>query len=269
MIEKIIDFLQDHPKSTIGDICDGLKVGKNDVELEIASLFKEKYLLKSVRIEKKSTGGSISYEAFSLAPKGFELYNSIQTKLKSSKANQSDNHKEQKKIFLSHSYEDKKLAEFIIEKLILPHFALDKKQDIFFTSKRITGIRPALNWRNKIKSGIIDCKIFIALITPNFKKSEMCLGELGAAWVLNKQIYPLILRPISTSNFSTIISELQAEDISYKENIVSFIDSLAIDLKNFYNIDRNSIPYETNISLFQKSLRGHLRRNPFSNKKNV
>jgi len=102
---------------------------------------------------------------------------------------------DKKKIFLSHAYEDRKIADRIIDKILVPVFELDKRVDIFYTSKRETGIRSSLHWRNKIKSSLINCEIFIALITTNYKQSEMCLGEIGAAWVQKKNLFN-----ISTSN---------------------------------------------------------------------
>lgn len=170
---------------------------------------------------------------------------------------------DKKKVFLSHAYEDRKIADRIIDKILVPIFELDKRADIFYTSKRETGIRSSLNWRNKIKSSLIDCEIFIALITTNSKQSEMCLGEIGAAWVQNKKMYSIFLPPITYKNFSTILSENQADDLLKREEVESFIESLSIDLKQIFKINqREEVDIRKIINNFLRSIKQFLRKNP-------
>ena len=38
------------------------------------------------------------------------------------------------------------------------------------------------------------------LITPNYKESEVCLCEMGAAWVTSSKVFPFIVDPISYSD---------------------------------------------------------------------
>ena len=168
-----------------------------------------------------------------------------------------------KKIFLSHSYQDKEIATKIVEKLLVPIFTINKQADIFFTSKRETGIESSINWRNRIKTNLQDCDIFIALITANFKDSEMCLGEIGAAWVLNKKIYPLIIPPIKYENFSPVIAELQADLLLNREDIESFINSLKEQLKNLFGINiQPNVDINKCITAFLKSTKEYLQKNP-------
>lgn len=168
-----------------------------------------------------------------------------------------------KKIFLSHSYPDRKIADKIIDKVILPIFNINKQQDIFYTSNRETGIRSGVDWKNKIKTNLRDCDVFIALITANYKKSEMCIGELGAAWVQDKNVLILILPPIKYENSSVVFSELQADILINRENIKSFVDSLSISLKQIYDIDLNQdIDIDEYIFKFIRSVKQYLRKNP-------
>jgi hypothetical protein len=168
-----------------------------------------------------------------------------------------------KKIFISHAYKDKGIATRIVDKIIIPLFSVDKQSDIFFTSRRNTGIKSSANWRNKIKQELIDCEIFISLITPNYKKSEMCVGEVGAAWVQNKVIYSLILPPIKYENFSIILSDLQADILIKREDVKAFIESIADDLNRLYNVEfRENIDKEKQITSFLKSIKQYLHKNP-------
>jgi hypothetical protein len=48
-----------------------------------------------------------------------------------------------------------------------------------------------------------------------------------------------------------------------KGDIQSFIESLGIELKKFYNIEKKEVDIEKNILSFQKAFRSELRKNPF------
>ncbi len=173
-----------------------------------------------------------------------------------------------KKIFISHSYADKKLADRIIDKILVPVFQLNKSNDIFYTSKRESGISSRSNWKESIKSNLKDCSIFIAIITSNFKKSEMCLGEIGAAWVLNKRIYTLILPPIEYETFSVMLSEFQSDKLLNNSDIKSFITTIALDLQSISNIEiQEGIDIEKLVLAFTKSIRSYIRKNPISSDK--
>jgi hypothetical protein len=167
-----------------------------------------------------------------------------------------------KKIFLSHAKLDREIANRIIDKLIVPIFNMDKQRDVFYTSRRATGIRSNTNWKDNIKENLTECKIFIPLITINFKNSEMCLSELGAAWALNKDIYPLLLPPINYDNFGVVISELQADNLMSREDIKMLIKTLAVDIKKHYDINLAENNTDSHITKFLKSMRSYRRRNP-------
>ena len=253
MIDKIIAFLFKNSNITNSELCEGLKVRTEDVSADIRSLYQDGYIKMGRKEVKKPTGNSVSVPVYRLGAKGSEYYHTVIEKshtLNTLESNQAPD-ENSKKIFISHAFSAKSIANKLIDKIIVPNFSLTKDQDIFFTSNRQMGIRSSLNWRNKIKNSLKECQIFIAIITPDFKISEMCLGEIGAAWILNKSIHPLIVPPVELSNFNTVISELQAEDLSNKNNIHAFINSLGIDLLNHYQINRiQNVDIETQTQSF-------------------
>lgn len=165
-----------------------------------------------------------------------------------------------KKIFLSHAYVDRKIAERIVDKLLVETLHISKS-DIFFTSKRDTGIPSSVAWRDHIKTELKSCPIFIALITPNYHKSQMCLAEIGAAWALDKTIYSTYLSPITVHNFSVVIGERQADNLRNKDEVNSFINTLATNIDKVFNTEISRTEFEKGIIKFDKSLRGYLKRN--------
>jgi len=254
MIFQILTYVNNNPECKLDEIASGLNVSIKDIRDDIASMLNKQFLRKKKKTEKNQHGGLTNHQLFSIEPKGLNfLHNSttIQKKKMSTI-----------KIFISHAYDDRKIAEKIIEKLLVPIFSLSKKDDIFFTSNRKTGIRSSLNWRNKIKSSLIESEIFIALISPNFKKSEMCMNELGAAWISEKKIYPLIVPPVTFNDFSVVIAELQADNILEKEDVFSFMESLKSDLSSLYQVKSDFNDIENQIKKFFISLKSFLRKNP-------
>ncbi len=165
-----------------------------------------------------------------------------------------------KRVFVSHAYIDRKIAERIVNNLLVETIEIPKTQ-IFFTSKRDTGIPSRVAWRDHIKEEIRSCQLFIALITPNYHDSEMCQAELGAAWVLDKAIFSVYLPPISTKNFSVVIGERQADNLRKKEEVKSFISTLQKDYNTLFNDSISNFDIDEGIKKFHKSLRSYLRRN--------
>lgn len=261
MNRKILAYLKNNPNSRLQDISNHLGITTVECKKALSYLIHGKYILRKTRLSKNNDGKTSKFLAYQLSPKGNRV---LTIQLKKDDKNLMGQHESEdtKKIFLSHAYLDRKIADRIINKLILPNFTLDKK-DIFYTSNREMGISVSLNWRNKIKTQIKECKIYLALITTNFQESEMCLNELGAAWALDKTIYPLILPPVNYNNFSLLISDLQALDISKAVNIKSLLNSLQIDLIKIYKLGlRSDANMDDDIAKFGKSLRQFLRKNP-------
>lgn len=164
-----------------------------------------------------------------------------------------------KRVFVSHAYVDRKIAEKLVDKLLVETLGIEKDQ-IFFTSKRDTGIPSKVAWRDHIKQEIRSSKIFIALITPNYHDSQMCQAEMGAAWVLEKDIFSLYLPPISTKNFSAVIGERQADNLRINEEVTSFIKTLQKDYEKHFSEVKGNAEIEVGIKKFQRALRSILRK---------
>jgi len=165
-----------------------------------------------------------------------------------------------KKFFISHSKEDRNLADRVIRKLLMPIFQI-KETDFFYTSNEETGIKVSEKWLNVIKNSINECEFFLPIISQNFKESEMCLYELGAAWGLNKKILPIIVEPLKFTNSSIITQELQQAKINQKASIKSLVRFLS-NLSNEYPyLEHNEgVNNDEIIIKFLKSVKGYNRR---------
>lgn len=95
------------------------------------------------------------------------------------------------KIFISHSSEDKKYGEAIVD--LLRGLGLKRRQ-IIFTSNDNYGIPLNVNIFDYLKEQINDGVHMIYLLSDNYYNSVACLNEMGAAWIVQNQ-YTVIGTP--------------------------------------------------------------------------
>ena len=98
-----------------------------------------------------------------------------------------------KKIFISHSTKDVELIEKFLDFLEIAMGI--SREEVYCTSIAGT-ISTGQKFIDNIENNIKSAKIVIFIITPQYLKSKFCLAEMGAAWVLNQKIYPLIFNPL-------------------------------------------------------------------------
>lgn len=121
----------------------------------------------------------------------------------------------EKKIFISHSSKDNLIGQEIINLLQLIGINHEK---IFYTSSAGYGIPLGENWVQTLKREISGGSFVITLLTENYFQSEICLCELGAAWVLSKKHIPILVPPLSFKEVNEIISTSQGFDITNSVN---------------------------------------------------
>lgn len=108
----------------------------------------------------------------------------------------------EKKIFISHSSLDTEIGEKFVDLLIeigIP------KEIIFFSSRYHTGVEIGHDFHKEIKEHLRTCEIVMFLLTKNFYNSPACLNEMGAAWVLDKNIYPILIGNLNHSDMKGFI----------------------------------------------------------------
>lgn len=229
-------------------------VKKSTGSLEVRQFFENTFGITNkekkarLSIEKLVEDGYAKYAPNSnnyllLTPKGAEFKGYNKTRLKS---------KTEKRIFLSHTTPDKAIANQLIK--LFEKIGISKN-DIFYTARRVTGIRSGKVWRDQLKEQLKSTEIFISLISEDYQQSEVCICEMGGAWVLDKLIHVVYKPPISTANFSTILSGLQANNYRSREEIQSFIEQLSDDYLELYDIELNLNELDTAIDRYLSAMR--------------
>lgn len=100
------------------------------------------------------------------------------------------------KIFISHSSDDKSIVD-LFKNLILNAGLGILDGDIAYTSAPETGVPIGGNIPQYIKENIADSDFVFFMISENYRKSEVCLNEMGAAWALDKKAKPFLLHDVS------------------------------------------------------------------------
>ena len=96
------------------------------------------------------------------------------------------------KVFISHSSKDKDII-LLFKDIILKAGIGLSDDEIFFTSSPETGVPVGGNIPEYIKQKLKDCDCAFLMISENYKDSEICLNEMGAAMVLGKRLIPIVL----------------------------------------------------------------------------
>ncbi|RYX84639.1 toll/interleukin-1 receptor domain-containing protein [bacterium] len=126
-------------------------------------------------------------------------------------------------IFISHSSKDEGIITPFVEKILNVGLEISRNK-IFYTSNKDTGIKSGDDFKKSIKENISNATAVIQIITSNYKQSEVCLNEMGAAWVLSDNVIPFILEPVNFKEVGFIHNTTQLLKLNSEEDLFQFHD---------------------------------------------
>lgn len=135
-------------------------------------------------------------------------------------------------IFISHSSKDKALVEQFVDEILQLGLGIANDR-ILCTSIEEMGIPNGTKMREWIQEKIANCSVAFLMISPNYKKSEICLNEMGAVWALEKDVKILLLPGVDYGNFGWLEEIRQAGHVENE----SVLDQLYDDLKTEFGSD--------------------------------
>lgn len=94
-------------------------------------------------------------------------------------------------IFISHAIADKPVIDDLFD--LLQTGCDLRREEIFCSSVEGAGIETGADFLKWIQEHLEKSKIAILFLTPNYYASKFCLAEMGAAWSLNKDIFPILV----------------------------------------------------------------------------
>lgn len=129
------------------------------------------------------------------------------------------------KLFISHSHEDKYLADALIE-FITNGVGVDPSI-VFCSSSPGRGVPLGFNFNEYISNELKNEEVHvIALITNNYFNSKYCLYELGASWGLTRRIIPVLGLRMKYAIMDGFLASTEAASVSKEEDIHGLVDYL-------------------------------------------
>jgi hypothetical protein len=200
------------------------------------------------------------YPIFKVLIKKIESGEAMKLKKKSAKAEVVEI-EEGKTIFISHATKDKEIIDAFVD--IILHGGLSVSIDkIFCVSTDGTKIKSGADWRDSINESLLSAKINFLIITPNYKESEVCLNEMGAAWVTSATVIPLIINPINYRSVGLIQEPNQVEKL-LDENSLDRIRDIVQEKLEIPNTLIKSDRWTVKKKEFLFRVRKHLSSTPF------
>lgn len=127
----------------------------------------------------------------------------------------------QKTIFLSHAFKDKRLANKLAD--LLTNGCAVNPNDLLCTSLEGKGIPAGTsNFIEYLRKQIQEPRLVILLLSENYFASLFCVCELGAVWGMGLPCFPLVVPPTNKSKLKATLAVTQAGDITNP----SYLDEL-------------------------------------------
>lgn len=150
-------------------------------------------------------------------------------------------------IFISHSSNDEKIVTSFFENLLRLGLDISAK-NIFYSSHPASGIALGEDIPDELKKALNKMTIFIQYVSKSYKKSEVCLNEMGAAWVRLPKNKILILKApdVKFKDLGFLNIQRLALSINKKEDLLKISE-------NYKNIfDFSSTDYALKVDKFLK-----------------
>ena len=181
-----------------------------------------------------SNGVFINAYVFGDIRTAISILNDIYNKDNSNKGLSSTNipsPRSQKKIFISHSSRDKNVVEKFIDHILILGIGFSV-EDIFCTSIEDMAIKNGEDIRDHIHANIKNVDFSILLISQQYKKSEICINEMGAVWAYNNNVRLYLLPDVDFREIGWLCDTRKADKLF--DSIV--LDALKMELSSYYSL---------------------------------
>ena len=127
-----------------------------------------------------------------------------------------------KRIFISHASKDNELIGKFVDLIFLLGMGIDS-EIIVYTSREDTGVPAGESIPQFIQDNIACADIVLLMISDNYKSSEVCLNEMGAAWALkNKRVLPFVFPKTTFKEMGFLNVVKQGASITDKRKLDEF-----------------------------------------------
>lgn len=138
-----------------------------------------------------------------------------------------------KKIFISHSSQDKDIIEKFTDYILQLGIGLNH-EDIFCTSIEEMGIKNGEDIRAHIKDNVQSADFSFLMFSKNYKESEICLNEMGAVWAADNHVKYYLLPYVDFKEIGWLCDAYKADKLN--DSVV--LDALEEELTDYYGLPR-------------------------------
>ena len=145
-----------------------------------------------------------------------------------------------KRIFISHSIQDKETAKMLSD--FLMQMGIDGEK-IMCSSLPFSQIPINQNIYDYLKEILQDDNIVVLLLSENYYKSATCLNEMGAAWIRELPMIPILLSGFKVEKVEGVIDNSKIDNniiLCTKKVIIInklfFISTLIFSIKMLISI---------------------------------
>lgn len=130
------------------------------------------------------------------------------------------------KVFISHSSQDKKILDSFVDNILIRACGLTT-ENIVYTSIHSTGVDLGEGIPNFIKHNLRTSSLVLFMISDNYRKSEVCLNEMGATWALERKNISVLMPNISFDKLGWLTSFNKAIRIDDEEGLDRIFELLS------------------------------------------
>lgn len=136
-----------------------------------------------------------------------------------------------KKIFISHSSNDKDIAEKFVDHILQLGIGINA-EDVFCSSIEEMGVKNGKDIRKHIHENIRNADYSFLMISKNYKASEICLNEMGAVWAYDNNVRLYILPDVDFKEIGWLCDTRKADKI----NTPVPLDALHKEMIEYFNL---------------------------------
>lgn len=128
-------------------------------------------------------------------------------------------------VFISHAGNDKYVIKLFIDYILKNGLGL-RDDNIACTSFEENTMKGGEDIPLYIKRTIKDSSVVLSMVSQNYRRSEVCMNEVGAAWALDNSPIQIVLPDADFDSIGWLVSLKKALKISERDNLDNLCETL-------------------------------------------
>lgn len=165
------------------------------------------------------------------------------------------------KVFVSHASADQQIVSKFVEEALISGMGF-RPEEVFYSSYEDTGVENGKDIPEAIRTGLLEAKVFIMMVSDNYRRSEVCLNEMGAAWIREDLLRIILLLPgTGFDRMGWLVSLKKGTRLVDSDGLDGIYDQIVSELQ----ITRNTATWNRHKNAFVASFKNHQMIVPVSN----